>query len=196
MAPSFGTSEITSIVLQFYGATNVTLSMKTAIEQTQVTVIAGGAVLQTETASRAWNIGHDDITTLPISNNNPVMLGSDLPGVYMRPLGIYTDPWTVTSQFLINGGLMYLNEFQIDGSPNDAELGANTYGYTPPAYAVKEFTVSANNYDAQYGHTSGGRDQSHHPLRNRQDSRHGLALTTTDRLEREPEPEQVRECHQ
>jgi Carboxypeptidase regulatory-like domain len=156
MAPSFGTSEITSIVLQSYGATNLTLSMKTATEQTQVTVTAGGAVLQTETASRAWNIGHDDITTLPISNNNPVMLGSDLPGVYMRPLGIYTDPWTVTSQFLINGGLMYLNEFQIDGSPNDAELGANTYGYTPPAYAVKEFTVSANNYDAQYGHTSGG----------------------------------------
>jgi hypothetical protein len=155
-APSFGTVKITSIVLQSYGATSVVMNMKTATAESQIDVIANGAVLQTESASRAWNIGHDDITTLPVPNGNPVMLGSDLPGVYMRPLGIYTDPWTVTSQFLINGGLMYLNEFQIDGSPNDAELGANTYGYTPPAYAVKEFTVSANNYDAQYGHTSGG----------------------------------------
>jgi len=155
-ASSFGTTEITNILLQSYGATNVTLTMKVGAADAQVNVIANGAVLQTESASRAWNIGHDEITTLPIPNNNPVMLGSDLPGVYMRPLGIYTDPWTVTSQFLINGGLMYLNEFQIDGSPNDAELGSNTYGYTPPAYAVKEFTVSANNYDAQYGHTSGG----------------------------------------
>ncbi len=155
-APSFGATEITSIVLQSYGATSVLMNMKAATAETQVNVTANGAVLQTETASRAWNIGHEDITTLPVPNGNPVMLGSDLPGVYMRPLGIYTDPWTVTSQFLINGGLMYLNEFQIDGSPNDAELGANTYGYTPPSYAVKEFTVSANNYDAQYGHTSGG----------------------------------------
>ena len=155
-APTFGPVQITSIVLQSYGATSVVMNLKAATADTQVNVIADGAVLQTESASRAWNIGHEDITTLPIPNGNPVMLGSDLPGVYMRPLGIYTDPWTVTSQFLINGGLMYLNEFQIDGSPNDAELGANTYGYTPPAYAVKEFTVSANNYDAQYGHTSGG----------------------------------------
>jgi hypothetical protein len=155
-APTFGSAEVTSIGLQSYAATNVTLVLKIATATSDVTVTANGAVLQTETASRAFTIAREDLETLPIANGNPVILGQDLPGVYMRPLGIYTDPWTVTSQYLISGGLISQNEFQIDGSPNDAELGSNTYGYTPPAYSVKEFSVSANNYDAQYGHTSGG----------------------------------------
>jgi hypothetical protein len=155
-ATTMNPSEVNGIVIQSYGATSVNVNLKPETTATEVTVTAEGAVLQTETASRAWNINHDQIEELPIPNGNPVMLGADIPGVYMRPLGIYTDPWTITSQYLVNGGLMYLNEFQIDGSPNDAELGGNTYAYTPPAYAVKEFAVSANTYDAQYGHTSGG----------------------------------------
>jgi len=155
-APGMNTQEVIGIVLQSYASTSVSVQLKPAGTTTQVTVTSEGALLQTETASRAWNIENKTIEALPVINGNPVMLGNNIPGVYMRPLGIYTDPWTVTSQFLINGGLMYLNEFQIDGSPNDAQLGANTYAYTPPQFAVKEFAVSANNYDAQYGHTSGG----------------------------------------
>jgi hypothetical protein len=85
-----------------------------------------------------------------------MMLGQTLAGVYMRPLGAYTDPWTITSQFMINGGLMYLNEFQVDGAPNNAQFGNNVYGYNPPNEAVQEVSVQANSYDAQYGHTSGG----------------------------------------
>ncbi len=155
-APTLGTSQVTGLSIQAYASTSIKIVLSPAAATTQVTVTAGAALLQTETASRAWNIDHADVTDLPVINGNPVMLGADIPGVYIRPLGIYTDPWTVTSQYLINGGLMYLNEFQIDGSPNDAELGSNTYAYTPPVYSVKQFTVSANNYDAQYGHTSGG----------------------------------------
>jgi len=156
MSPAMNPAEVTGIVLQSYAATSVRVQLKPASATEQITVTAEDAVLETETASRAFNIDNKTIDELPVINGNTVMLGNDIPGVYIRPLGIYTDPWTITSQFLINGGLMYLNEFQIDGSPNDAELGNNTYAYTPPQFATKEFSVSANNYDAQYGHTSGG----------------------------------------
>lgn len=155
-ASTLSPSEITGIVLQAYASTSVSVVLKPGATTSEVTVTAQGALLETESAARAWNISTEEVQDLPVLNSNPVTLGADLPGVYMRPLGIYTDPWTVTSQYLINGGLMYLNEFQIDGSPNDAELGNNTYAYTPPDFSVKNFTVSANNYDAQYGHTSGG----------------------------------------
>lgn len=155
-APTMGTAVVNDIVLQAYASSSITVVLKPKTASTTVTVRSEGALLQTRTASRAFTIGHKDVTNLPVINGNPVMLGEEVPGVYMRPLGIYTDPWTVTSQYLINGGLMYLNEFEIDGQPNDAELGANTYAYTPPQYAVKQFTVSANNYNAEYGHTSGG----------------------------------------
>ena len=155
-APGMAANLRTGIVLQSYASTSVELALSAASTSSEVTVTSEPALLETETASRSWSIESKQIQALPVSNGNPVMLGNMLPGVYMRPLGIYTDPWTVTSQYLINGGLGGLNEFQIDGSPNDAEMGGNTYAYTPPNYAVKEFTVSSNNYDAQYGHTSGG----------------------------------------
>ena len=155
-APTMNTAITTGVVVQAYASSSIAVTLKPATITADVTVTAEGALLQTESATRAWDIDHVEVTDLPVINGNPVMLGEDIPGVYMRPLGIYTDPWTVTSQYLINGGLMYLNEFEIDGSPNDAELGGNTYAYTPPVYAVKTFTVSANNYDAEYGHTSGG----------------------------------------
>lgn len=155
-SPGLASSEINNITLQSYQATGLEVKLNVASANASVEVHAEGAVLQTETASRAFNLNSQQIENLPVPNNNPVMLGAEVPGVYLRPLGVYTDPWTVTSQFLINGGLMYLNEFQIDGAPNDAQFGSNTYGYAPPNYAVKEVSVSANNYDAQYGHTSGG----------------------------------------
>lgn len=155
-APGLASSEINNITLQSYQATGLEVKLNVASTNMSVEVRAEGPVLQTETASRAFNLNSQQVENLPVPNNNPVMLGAEVPGVYLRPLGVYTDPWTVTSQFLINGGLMYLNEFQIDGAPNDAQFGNNTYGYAPPNYAVKEVSVSANNYDAQYGHTSGG----------------------------------------
>lgn len=155
-AAGMSSAEITSIVLQSYAASSVTIQLKPASVSAQVTVTAEGALLETQSAVRSFSIPNETVKELPVINSNPVMLGNDIPGVRIRPLGIYTDPWTVTSQYLINGGLMYLNEFQIDGAPNDAEFGNNTYAYTPPQFATKEFSVSANNYDAEYGHTSGG----------------------------------------
>lgn len=155
-APTFGPAQVTNIALQSYAASSVTVTLQVATATTDVTVTTSGVMLQTDTASRAWSIEHREIEALPVPNGNPVMLGQNSPGVFMSPLGIYTDPWTITSGITINGGLNAQNEFQIDGSPNDTELGSNTYGYTPPSYAVKEFSASSNNYEAQYGHTSGG----------------------------------------
>ena len=155
-APGMAPAKVNGITVQAYGASAVPVQLVVGSQTSEVTVTDEPALLQTETASRAYSIEQKDVTDLPVINGNPIMLGQEVPGVYMRPLGVYTDPWTITSQFQINGGLMSLNEFLIDGSPNDAELGLNTYAYVLPQYAVKEFTVSANNYDAQYGRTSGG----------------------------------------
>ena len=145
-----------NIALQSYQASGIDVKLEVGGVTDSVTVTAEGALLQTETASRGMNVDSRLVTDLPVANHNPMMLGQTLQGVYMRPLGAYTDPWTITSQFMINGGLMYLNEFQVDGAPNNAQFGNNVYGYSPPNEAVQEVSVQANSYDAQYGRTSGG----------------------------------------
>ncbi|MGH9583613.1 MAG: carboxypeptidase regulatory-like domain-containing protein, partial [Bryobacteraceae bacterium] len=155
-APGFAPSERSGIILQAFQATDVALKLALASTTQSVTVTSAPALLDTQNAGREEDISGQLVTKLPMPNHNPVMLLQAVPGVFIRPLGEYTDPWTITSQFLINGGLMYLNEFQIDGAPNDTELGANTYGYTPPAEAVASTDVNANAYQAMYGHTSGG----------------------------------------
>lgn len=155
-ATGFANSERSDVVLQAYQSSDVVLQLALGATTQNVTVTSAPALLDTESANREQDISGKLVVDLPVPNHNPVMLLQDVPGVFIRPLGVYTDPWTVTSQFLINGGLMYLNEFEIDGAPNDAELGNNTYGYTPPTEAVASTNVNANAYDAMYGHTSGG----------------------------------------
>jgi hypothetical protein len=155
-AQGFRSAARENIVLQSYQASGIDVKLEVGETSQDITVTAETALLATESASRGTTVDSQLVTDLPVPNHNPVMLGQTLAGVYMRPLGAYTDPWTVTSQFMINGGIMYLNEFQLDGAPNNAQMGGNTYGYTPPNEAVQEVSVQANSYDAQYGHTGGG----------------------------------------
>jgi hypothetical protein len=62
--------------------------------------------------------------------------------------------------FSINGGRYGLNEFQLDGVPNNAILlnqsPPQNCGYAPPVEAVGEFKIMTSTYDAQYGRTGGG----------------------------------------
>ncbi len=155
-ASGFKGAERENIALQSYQASGIDIKLEVGAVTDTLTVTAEGALLQTESASRGVTVNSQLVTDLPVANHNALMLGQTLPGVYMRPLGAYTDPWTITSQYMINGGLMYLNDFQVDGAPNNAQFGSNTYGYTPPNEAVQEVSVQGNSYDSQYGHTSGG----------------------------------------
>lgn len=155
-ATGFRPAQREGITLQSYQSSGIDVVLEIGAVTESVTVSAEAALLETESASRGVVVNTTMVSDLPVNNKNPLMLGQYLPGVYMRPLGIYTQPWTVTSQFMVNGGLMYLNEFQVDGAPNNAMLGGNIYGYTPPNETVQEVSIQANSYDAQYGRTSGG----------------------------------------
>ena len=141
-APTFNPATVTGIVLDAYGASNIVVNLKPAATTTTVTVTTEAALLQTEDATRAWNLDQVEVQNIVVSNGNPVALGLLVPGVNIDWQGIYTDPWTVTSQYQINGGLMSLNTFQIDGGPNDAELG------TTPTPTRRRFTRRRNSLPA------------------------------------------------
>ena len=155
-ASGFKPAQRDNITLQTYQASGVEVALEVGGVTENVTVTSEAALLDTESASRGQVVTSQLVRDLPVVNKNPLMLGQYMAGVSMRPLGIYTHPWTLTSQFNINGGLTGLNEFQVDGAPNNAQFGTNVYGYTPPNETVAEFSIQANSYDAQYGRTSGG----------------------------------------
>jgi hypothetical protein len=155
-APGFKPAQRQDIVLQSFQASGIEVRLEVGEVTESITVTSEAPLLGTESASRGVVVDSQLVNDLPVPNHNPMMLGLTLPGVYMRPLGMYTDPWTITSQFTINGGLTQLNEFQVDGAPNNAQFANNVYAYSPPNEAVQEMSVQGNMYDSQYGHTSGG----------------------------------------
>ena len=86
-APGMAPAQINGITVQAYGASSVPVQLNVGTQASQVTVTDEPALLQTETASRAYSIEQKDVTDLPVINGNPIMLGQEVPGVYMRPLG-------------------------------------------------------------------------------------------------------------
>jgi hypothetical protein len=145
-----------NIALQSYQASGIDVKLEVGGVTDSVTVTAEGALLQTETASRGMNVDSRLVTDLPVANHNPMMLGQTLQGVYMRPLGAYTDPWTITSQFMINGGLMYLNEFQVDGAPTTPSLATMSTDIARRMRPSRKSACRPRATTRQYGRTSGG----------------------------------------
>ena len=154
--PGFKPVQRDNIILQTFQAAGLNIALEVGAVTDAVVVTAEAALLQTESASRGIVVNSKLVEDLPMPQNNPMMLGQTMPGVFMRPLGIFYQPWAITSQYAINGGLEGVNDFQVDGAPNNAQLGTNTFGYVPPSEATQEVSVQANSYDAQYGRTSGG----------------------------------------
>jgi hypothetical protein len=64
----------------------------------------------------------------------------------------------VAEAMTVNGGRAGASDLLLNGTSNTGTEGgsATNMGFVPPPDAVQEFKMSSNNFDAQYGRTSGG----------------------------------------
>jgi len=122
-----------------------------------VKVTAEAPLLEADSSSRGQVIDNREITDLPLGAHNPYTLMNLSTGVQYTGSFIWARPYDsgAVGAFSINGGRNGVNEFQIDGAPNNL-VGQNNLAYVPPVEATQEFKVQTNTYDAQYGRTSGG----------------------------------------
>jgi hypothetical protein len=126
--------------------------------ESKVTVTAETPLLETASSSRGQVIEHRKVTELPLNGRNPFTLMNLAAGVQYTGSLLFSRPFDngAIAQFSINGGRNGVNEYQIDGVPNNAHTGIQDIGYVPPAEATQEFKIQTNTYDAQYGRTGGG----------------------------------------
>lgn len=127
-----------------------------------VTVSAEAEQLETATASRGQVIDAAKVRDLPVLGRNPFMLtalatGVDT-GLYRSKPSMFGRPFDgASAQMSVNGvGARY--ELLLDGIPNapqERSSAAIYVGFVPSPESVEEFKVQTNNYDAQYGRTSG-----------------------------------------
>ena len=119
-----------------------------------ISVTAEAAQVQLSSAEKSETVDNEDLTNLTLK-------GRDLFGyVRLVPGVVDTANRDVTSHssisgMNINGGFTAMN-FTVDGI-TDMDTGSNTsVQYEPNLDAIQELRVLTSNYQAEYGHTSGG----------------------------------------
>jgi hypothetical protein len=112
-------------------------------------------------SSRGVTFSTDELEQSPFDSGTPVLLANTEPGVFFN--GCTSCGWTrpfdnnSINQFSANGQGSDTNDFQMDGSPDNANTyGSRNIGYVPSTASILEMKFVSNPYDAQYGHTGGG----------------------------------------
>lgn len=160
-APGFKMATESAIHLELDATVTVNLTLVVGSVMEKVTVRSDEVQLDKTHADRGLVFSQDEIEHSPFNSGNPMMLANTQPGVYFN--GCVSCGWVrpfdngAINQFSTNGQGSDTNDFQLDGSPNNANsFGSRDIGYVPPTASIQEMKFVSNPYDAQYGHTGGG----------------------------------------
>jgi Carboxypeptidase regulatory-like domain/TonB dependent receptor-like, beta-barrel/TonB-dependent Receptor Plug Domain len=117
-----------------------------------VTVTASSPVVDFTSAQVKGNVGAGDLKDLPSTNRDFVGFVSMVPGVQYNPVA------SGSSNVNINGQTSSQVTYLVDGgSNNDDFRGGSTGGQVRNAIeSIQEFQVITNQFDAEYGRTTGG----------------------------------------
>ncbi|MEN6536432.1 MAG: TonB-dependent receptor [Bryobacteraceae bacterium] len=156
--PGFKSYERSPIELHVNDRTRIDVQLQVGEVTDHISVVAEAPLLEVSSSSRGQVVDNRQVSELPLNGRNPYTLMNLSTGVQYTGSLFYFRPFDngAIADFSINGGRSGVNEFQIDGVPNNANSGRNDLSYVPPAEAVQEFKIQTNTYDAQYGRTSGG----------------------------------------
>lgn len=140
----------TGIVLELNQ--NGRLDVALNVGQTSQTIEVTGEVVQIDTAGSTLGKVEDEraIRDLPLVDRDTLQLGLLQAGVFAP------DPDDASGNpFSVSGQRSESLTFLLDGANNTDFLGNNIV-VSPNPDAVEEFKILTNNYDAEYGRTSGG----------------------------------------
>ena len=142
---------------------NLTIDAKLAVGTVgqQVSVNAAAApLLQQEDASVGQTIGEQQVNDMPLQSRDWTTLG-------LLAAGTSTTGSSSNAEFNVMGVDFTQNDFRLDGIDDNVEVygGGNIQGaggnneYTsivPPPDAIQEFKLQTGNFDAEFGHSTGG----------------------------------------
>ena len=132
------------------------------VEQS-VTVTANAPLLQAETAEVGQTVNNQAVENLPLNTRDWGSLAQLSAGVNTAPPGNPTPDSGSTEgrYFSVNGGNVWQNDFRLNGINDNIEVYGGNYTGTnaavvPPPDAVQEFKVQTGDFNAAFGHSTGG----------------------------------------
>lgn len=141
----------------------VDINLTAGVVTQQVVVTTATPQLQAENAAIGQTIGTESVNNLPLNGRNWVSLAQLSAGVSTAPVGQPTsNAGTNGSAFFSVGGVsLWQNDIRLNGINNNVELfGGASIGtnatITPPPDAIQEFKIQNGDYNAEFGHSTGG----------------------------------------
>ena len=139
------------------------LRMEAGNVQQQVTVTAAAPLLQSENAAVGQTITGEAVNELPLATRDWGSLSQLAAGVTTAPPGQPTadSGSTQSAYFSVDGGNVWQNDFRLNGINDNIEFYGGNYTGTnaaivPPPDAIQEFKVQNGNFNAEFGHSTGG----------------------------------------
>ena len=129
----------------------------------QVAVTAAAPLLQAENAAIGQTITTQTVNNLPLQTRNWASLAQLSAGVATAPVGQPSSDSGATSSafFAVNGVNLWQNDFRLNCINDNIEFygGASVNSnaaITPPPDAIQEFKLQSGNFNAEFGHSTGG----------------------------------------
>ena len=129
----------------------------------QVTVTASAPLLQAESAALGQTITTETVNNLPLQTRDWASLAQLAAGVATAPVGNPSSDSGATSSafFAVNGVNLWQNDFRLNGINDNIEFyGGSSVNsnaaITPPPDAIQEFKLQSGNFNAEFGHSTGG----------------------------------------
>ena len=147
----------TGVILQVNQVARVDHSLQVGEVTSVVEVIAGAALLETQTSARGSVIDQRKIVELPLNGRDYNQLALLSPGV------LPGTPRLASVNFKgvlnVNGNRTFNNVFLLDGVDNisysNSFRGENVQLVQPSIEALQEFKIQTNAYSAEFGRSSG-----------------------------------------
>ena len=141
----------------------VDVSFVTGAVSQHVTVTAAAPLLQAENAAVGQTITNETVNDLPLATRDWGSLAQLSAGVAAAPPGgVTADAGSSESAyFSVNGSSVWQNDFRLDGINDNIEVYGGNYTLTnaaivPPPDAVQEFKLQSGDFNAEFGHSTGG----------------------------------------
>ena len=158
-ATGFSEFEETGLVLDVNTALRVDAVLNVGSITEVVKISATAAQVDTQSTQMGELIGRKEMVTLPLDGRDWTELMTLQPGVApyfsTAPSDPTYSPGTSEGQISISGGREAANGFMVNGG-NVEEPMLNGVAVIPNLDSIAEFRILTNNFDAEYGHYSGG----------------------------------------
>ena len=150
-APGFAPSELKGVAVQLNQTTTANLLVKVGTVSTAIEVTAAAALIDTTTSQIQNTFSSKQVTDFPNTTIGQGVLNLSLLSAGVASsggVGVGTGP-------SIGGQRPRNNNFNIEGVDNNNKSVTGPIVYVP-SESVAEFTLLQNQFQAEYGHSSGG----------------------------------------